>query len=388
MRHRSRLFVSFALLGIAGLVAVGCGSSAKKAASSGTSACPTGITIGFFGALTGNNSPQLGINEANGVQLAIDQFNTAHPNCHVSYKAFDSQGDPAQAPALATTAINDHNVVGIVGPAFSGESKQANPIFNQAGLPIITPSATNPTLAQNGWTIFHRAVANDDAQGPAVATYILNTLHSKKVAVVDDASEYGKGLADIVRQKLQAGGVSVTSPGSIDKSHNYPATVNAVKAAGVDAVFFGGYYQEAGPLALQLKTGGVTGTFISGDGSLDAGFVQGAGSAADGALLTAPAAYALTAPKDQPFVNAYKAKFNTNPALYSGEAFDATNQFLAGIAAGKVARSDLNTYVSTTPYTGLLKTYSYGTNGELQGTPVILVHKVVSGQITLVGPAA
>src|SRR5262249_41481552 len=106
MRHRSRLFVSFALLGIAGLVAVGCGSSAKKAASSGTSACPSGITIGFFGALTGNNSPQLGINEANGVQLAIEQFNSAHPNCHVSYKAFDSQGDPAQAPALATTAIN------------------------------------------------------------------------------------------------------------------------------------------------------------------------------------------------------------------------------------------------------------------------------------------
>jgi branched-chain amino acid transport system substrate-binding protein len=388
MRHRSRLFVSFALLGIAGLVAVGCGSSSKKAAStSSAGACPTGITVGFFGALTGNNSPQLGINEANGVQLAIAQFDSNHPNCQVHYKPFDSQGDPAQAPALATTAINDQKVVGIVGPAFSGESKQANPIFNQAGLPIITPSATNPTLAQNGWTIFHRAVANDDAQGPAVASYMLNTLHVKKAAVVDDASEYGKGLADIVRQKLQAGGVSVSSPGSIDKSHNYPATVNAVKAAGVDAVFYGGYYQEAGPLALQLKNGGVTATFISGDGSLDAGFVQGAGSAADGALLTAPAAYALTAPQDQAFVNAYKAKFNTNPALYSGEAYDAANHFLAGVAAGKTTRSALNAYVSTIPYRGLLKTYSYQPNGELKGTPVILVHKVVSGKITLVGPA-
>jgi len=388
MRHRSRLFVSFALLGIAGLVAVGCGSSSKKAASSSSGGgCPSGITVGFFGALTGNNSPQLGINEANGVQLAIDQFNSAHPNCHVSYKPFDSQGDPAQAPALATTAINDKNVVAIVGPAFSGESKQANPIFNQAGLPIITASATNPSLSTNGWTIFHRAVANDDAQGPAVASYMLDTLHVKKAAVIDDASEYGKGLADIVRQKLQAGGVSVTSPGSIDKSHNYPATVNAVKAAGVDAVFYGGYYQEAGPLALQLKNGGVNATFISGDGSLDAGFVQGAGSAASGALLTAPAAYALTAPEDQAFVNAYKAKFNTNPALYSGEAYDAANQILAGIAAGKTTRSELNTYISTTPYKGLLKTYAYQPNGELKGTPVILVHKVVGDKITLVGPA-
>jgi branched-chain amino acid transport system substrate-binding protein len=213
-------------------------------------------------------------------------------------------------------------------------------------------------------------------------------LHVKKAAVIDDASEYGKGLADIVRGKLQSGGVSVTSPGSIDKSHNYPATVNAVKAAGVDAVFYGGYYQEAGPLALQLKNGGVNATFISGDGSLDAGFVQGAASAANGALLTAPAAYALTAPSDQAFVNAYKAKFNTNSALYSGEAFDAANHFLAGIAAGKTTRSALNTYVSTTPYRGLLKTYQYQPNGELKGTPVILVHKVVGGQITLVGPVA
>ncbi|HSS10348.1 MAG TPA: ABC transporter substrate-binding protein, partial [Acidimicrobiales bacterium] len=172
-----------------------------------------------------------------------------------------------------------------------------------------------------------------------------------------------------------------------DKSHNYPATVNAVKAAGVDAVFYGGYYEEAGPLALQLKTAGVNATFISGDGSLDAGFVQGAGTAADGALLTAPAAYALTAPEDQAFVSAYKAKFNTSPALYSGEAFDAANHFLAGIAAGKSTRSALNTYVSTTPYKGLLKTYTYGPTGELQGNPVILVHKVVSGKITLVGPA-
>ena len=76
------------------------------------------------------------------------------------------------------------------------------------------------------------------------------------MAVVDDASAYGKGLADIVRTKLTTAGVTVTSPGSIDKSHNYPSTVNAIKAAGVDAVVYGGYYQEAGPLALQLKTAG------------------------------------------------------------------------------------------------------------------------------------
>lgn len=381
-----------AVVAVVALVGAACGSNKKESTASGSGggSCPSGITIGFFGALTGNNSPQLGINEADGVQLAIEQFNKAHPKCTVSYKPFDSQGDAAQAPALAQQAVQNKNIVALVGPAFSGESKQADPIFNDpsATLPIITPSATNPALAKNGWKIFHRAVANDDAQGPAIAKYFLNTLKTKKVAVIDDASEYGKGLADIVRTKLKDGGATVPVSESIDKSHNYPATVNKVKAASVDGVVFGGYYQEAGPLAKQLKDAGVTVPFLSGDGSLDDGFVQAAGNdGAEGALLTAPAAYALTSPDTQAFVAAYKAKFNVNPALYSGEAYDAANHILAAIAAGKTTRTAINDYISTTPYKGMLKTYDYDSTGEIKGDPVILVHKVVSAKITLVGPA-
>jgi branched-chain amino acid transport system substrate-binding protein len=384
--HRSRRFSVVILVGAVTLVGAACSKS--KSTTATTSGCPAGLTVGFFGALTGTHSPQLGINEANGTQLAIDQFNTAHPSCHVSYKAFDSQGDPAQAPQLAQNAVGNASVVAIIGPAFSGESKVADPIFNAGNLPTITASATNTTLSTNGWKIFHRAVANDDAQGPAIARYVSTKLNAKKVAVLDDASAYGKGLADIVRTQLTSAGVAVTSPGSIDMSHNYPSTVNAIKAAGVDAVVYGGYYQEAGPLALQLKNAGVTAAFISGDGSLDKGFVDGATVAgAEGAYLTAPAAYALTAPEDQAFVAAYKAKFSTDPALYSGEAYDGANHILAAIAAGKYTRADINTYISTVSYKGLLKTYSYAPTGELNGTPVILVHKVVNGAITLVGPA-
>jgi branched-chain amino acid transport system substrate-binding protein len=385
--HRSRRFSGVILVGVVAAL-VGAACSKSKTTATTTSGCPAGLTVGFFGALTGTHSPQLGINEANGTQLAIDQFNTAHPSCHVTYKAFDSQGDPAQAPQLAQNAVGNASVVAIIGPAFSGESKVADPIFNAGDLPTITASATNTMLSTNGWKVFHRAVANDDAQGPAIARFVSTKLNAKKVAVVDDASAYGKGLGDIVRSTLTSSGVAVTSPGSIDMSHNYPSTVNAIKAAGVDAVVYGGYYQEAGPLALQLKTAGVTAAFISGDGSLDKGFVDGATVAgAEGAYLTAPAAYALTAPEDQAFVTAYKAKFSTDPALYSGEAYDGANHILAAIAAGKYTRADINTYISTVSYKGLLKTYSYAANGELNGTPVILVHKVVNGMITLVGPA-
>jgi len=387
--HRSRRFSVVMLVAGVALVGAGCSSSKKTNTTSNTTVasggktCPSGLTIGFFGALTGDNSPQLGINEAQGEQLAIDQFNTKNPNCQVKYTPFDSQGDPSQAPALATNAAGESNVVAMIGPAFSGESQAADPIFNQAGLPIITVSATNTTLSQKGWTIFHRAVANDDAQGPADATFIAKTLKAKKVAVIDDASSYGKGLADIVRQQLTAAGVSVTSPGSIDVSHNYPATVNAVKAANVDVVFYGGYYTEAGPLALQLKNGGVNATFMSGDGSLAQGFVQGAGSAADGSYLSAPAVFALTAPADNTFVSQYTAKWGGPPQLYSGEAYDATNQFLAAISAGNFTRTAINHYISTVPYKGLLKTYAYGATGELVGTPIIFFHKVINNQITL-----
>lgn len=386
-----------------GLVGAACGSSTKTTSNttagstgstlpasvvgSNSASCPSGLKLGFFGAQTGSNA-QLGLNESQAEQLAINEFNADHANCHIGFVAFDSQGDPSQAPALANQAVQESSLVALIGPAFSGESKAADPIFNQAGLPTVTVSATATALSTNGWTIFHRAVANDDAQGPADASFIANTLKPKTVDVVDDASSYGKGLADIVRMKLTADGITVHSPGSIDMSNNYPATVNAVKADNPQVVFFGGYYGQAGPLALQLQTGGVTAVFMSGDGTLDPGFLKGAGAAANGAYISAPTAYALTDPADASFVAAYTAKWSMPPGTYSGEGYDATNQILSAIVAGKTTRSAINTYLGTNSYKGLLKTYAYQANGELQGAPIIVIHKVVNNQITLFAKAS
>ena len=180
-----------------GLLAAGCGSddddvstgttaAAPGATTGGAAAnCPKDAKIGFFGALTGSDAA-LGINERNGMRVALDRYKK-ESGCDVKLEEYDSQGDPAQAPGLASKAATDSKVLAIVGPAFSGESKTANPIFNEAGLPIITPSATNATLSKNNWKIFHRAVANDDLQGPAAAKFILNK-GAKKVAVIDYAS--------------------------------------------------------------------------------------------------------------------------------------------------------------------------------------------------------
>ncbi len=391
MRNTRRMSLAFSLLAATGLLAAGCSSDDSEVSSGGSSSsapaggganCPKDVKIGFFGALTGSDAA-LGLNERNGVKVALDRYKK-ESGCEVKLEEYDSQGEPAQAPALASKAVTDKNVVAIIGPAFSGESKTANPIFNEGGLPIITPSATNAALSKNGWKIFHRAVANDDLQGPAAAKFILGK-GAKKVAVIDDASEYGKGLADIVRTELREGGATTDVNEAIDpKGSDYSSTVNKVKAANVDAVFYGGYYESAGRLMKQLRDGNVAATFVAGDGSLDIKFLDSAGGKGEGAVLLAPGAYTAS---DQSFVDDYKRlNSGAEPGLYSVEGFDAANHVLAAIKAGKTVRADINAYISSTPYQGLLKNYQYQADGELQGGGDIIVHEVKSGKINLVGP--
>ncbi len=394
MRNTRRMSLAFSLLAATGLLAAGCSSDDGEVSTGGSSSsapaggaganCPKDVKIGFFGALTGSDAA-LGLNERNGMKVALDRYKK-ESGCEVKLEEYDSQGAAAQAPALASKAVTDSKVVAIVGPAFSGESKTANPIFNEAGLPIITPSATNATLQKNGWKIFHRAVANDDFQGPAAAKFIVGK-GAKKVAVVDDSSEYGKPLADTVRAKLKEAGVAVDVNEAIDpKGSDYSSTVTKVKAANVDAVFYGGYYESAGRLMKQLRDGNVAATFVAGDGSLDIKFLDSASGKGEGAILLAPSAYTAT---DQAFIDEYK-KLNSGaePGLYSIEGLDATNHILAALKAGKTTRADINTYISTVPYKGLLKNYKYQADGELQGGGDILVHEVKGSKITLVGPVS
>ncbi|MFM6848698.1 MAG: branched-chain amino acid ABC transporter substrate-binding protein, partial [Terrabacter sp.] len=243
-------------LAVAALALGACGTkggdtpAAGGSGGSGGAAACQNFKIGMFGALTGPNA-NLGIYIQNGVNLALDDYNKKHADCKVTLENYDSQGDPTQAPALAKKAIDDKKVVGIVGPAFSGESKAADPAFNEAGLVTITPSATNPKLAENGWKTFFRALGNDATQGPAAAKYIKDTLKSTKTFVIDDASEYGKGLADIVRTSL---GAQVVGNDTIQvKQTDFSASVTKVTSSGADALFFGGYSPEAAPMIKQLR---------------------------------------------------------------------------------------------------------------------------------------
>lgn len=384
---------ALALVAIASLGLVACSSSTKTGggttptttASSSGGGGANSVKIGFFGALSGPNA-ELGQNILNGETLAVSQYMATNPSVSVTIDKFDSQGDPSQANNGATKLIGD-KVVAVIGPAFSGESKAADPIFEQAGIPNISASATNVALAQSGRKFFHRALADDSYQGKGDADYLVKTLNAKKIAVLDDNSTYGAGLATFVASQIKADGASVAVTDHLDpKGSDYGSSVNKVITSNADAVFFGGYYDAAGRLIKQLKAAGFKGTFMSGDGSEDKQFITDAGGAAtaNGAYLSCACADETQNPAAASFVSAYTAMFKTAPAIYSAEAYDATNFVLAAIKAGSTTPSAINDYLAANSFTGITKTIKFQADGNIAGGAVYM-YKVDNGAISQIG---
>lgn len=343
------------------------------------------ITLGFIGAQTGPNA-QLGINISNGAELALEEYN-AKGGTQIELTKYDTQGAEDQGPQLARQAVNDE-VVGVIGPAFSGESRTGVPVLEEAKIPNISASATNVQLAENGWQYWHRILGNDGVQAPGIVQYMVEKLQVKTVAVTDEASEYGKGLADGVRQGLKDAGVNVAVNESIDAAgSDYSSTVNNIKSANVDAVFHGGYYSEAAKLVKQLRDGGFQGNFVSGDGSLDNQFIEGGGEAAEGAILTCPCNWG-TAESDDPqvaeFAQKYEEKFNTPPGTYSTEGYDAATLFINAIEEGNTDAESINEYLKTVDLDGVSKPIQFNEQGELQEA-AIYVHEIRDGAVVPLG---
>lgn len=330
-------------------------------AGDGKATC-SGITIAMMGALTGPNAA-LGQNIVNGVQLAVAEHNAANSGCQVQVKQSDTEGDPQKATQVAPSVVSDTSVIGIVGPAFSGESKATGPVFSQANLLMLTPSATNPALTTNGWKNFVRGLGNDNSQGAAAANYMTGTLGYKKVCVVQDDSDYGVGLAQVVTKTLGSAADGSCAAKVKNGDKDFSATVQIIKTAAPDAVYYAGYYAEASPFLSQLRSSGVTAAFVSDDGSNDPQLIAQAGNAAKDAYLTcpcgpAPAAYAAK----------YQAKFNQAPGTYSVEGYDLATIILKGIDSGITDRSKMVDFVRAYDGYGLAKQYKWDATGELGAT--------------------
>lgn len=380
-RNMMRITGAVAVSAALALSAVACGDGDSDSGNGNE------ITLGFMGDLTGENSG-LVIPPKQGAQLAIEQYNATNPKVKIKFKTYDSQGKPEQATTLAQGAIKNDKIVGLIGPAFSGESQSVAPILEEAKVPSVSPSATNITLGEKSWKYWHRVVADDAVQSDGAANFLVNSVKAKKIFTVSDNQDYGKGLADAIGKAAGAKGVQTQTDAVDDKATDYSSTVNKINQFKPDAVYFGGYYAVAGRLFKQLREAGYKGKMMSGDGSLATGLIEGAGQAnAQGALLSCGClidAEGKTNPKAKKFADDYKAKFNSEVAIYSTEGFDAATAFIEAIKAGKTSPEDINSFLKTEDFQGVGKQIKFAENGELAAKD-IFIYEVKDNKLPLLG---
>lgn len=346
-------------------------------------ACGGKLKIAYQGPITGPDAA-LGANQLNGVKFALKQFLKANPNANVDATVVevDDQGDRAQGPIVAPRVAEDECVVALVGPAYSGASFGSLPIYLQAKLPVITPSATNPGLNAVGKEIFHRIVLTDDFQGPAAARLMQSRVKNLKLFLVHDQTDYGIGLHKLIKQSLSASRLA-GEDSAARATTDYAPILAKIKRSKANAVFYSGYFADAAVFVKALRDSGSKAVFGSGDGTLDNEFIKLARKAAEGALLTAPAVPFDAA--NAALAKTFQSSMGAAPGVYTTESFDAANFFLAAIKAGNTTRETINTYISTKSYKGLSKNVKFDKDGEVSGVDVN-GFTIKGGKIVLLGP--
>jgi branched-chain amino acid transport system substrate-binding protein len=324
--------IAFALLAGA-LALAGCGEDKKPAATAPAAPEAMEVKIGHAGPITGSIA-HLGKDNENGARLAIEQANEAKVKLGGKEVRFvlvaeDDQADPKVGTTVAQK-LADAKVAGVVGHLNSGVTIPASAIYNQAGIPMITGSATNPKLTEQGFKVVFRVVGRDDQQGPAIASYLAANNKPKRVAVIDDATAYGEGLANEVEKTLKAAKIAVLPrEKGTDKTTDWKAVLTKLKGRNPDAIFYGGMDATGGPLVKQGRELGIKAVFAFGDGACTEEMGKLAGPAAEG-LLCSQAGIPVVA-ADKAFLDAYKKKFNADPILYAPFTYDAANLLIAAM---------------------------------------------------------
>jgi branched-chain amino acid transport system substrate-binding protein len=291
--------------------------------------------IGSVAPLTGGIA-HLGKDNENGARLAIEEANAAGTkidgkDVQFDLISLDDQADPKVGTTVAQKLV-DTKVAGVVGHLNSGVTIPASAVYNGANppIPMITGSATNPQLTEQGFKNVFRVVGRDDQQGPAIANYLAATVNPKVAAVIDDATAYGEGLANEVEKTLTAAGIKVLPrEKGTDKTADWKAVLTKVKGERPDAVFYGGMDATGGPLLRQGRELGIKAVFSFGDGACTEKMKQLAGEASDGLLCSQAGIPPQAASKK--FLDAYKKRFNVDPILYSPFTYDATNLLIAAM---------------------------------------------------------
>lgn len=333
---------------------------------------PKTVKIGVAGPMTGPNAKQ-GNDFLNGVQLAADEWNAKNGvlGRTVEVVPVDDRSDPKEAVMAANKLVN-LGAAGVIGHYESSCSIPASVIYSEAGTVQITPSSTNPdlTLKEKRTTIF-RACGRDDQQGSMAARFVREKLKLKRVAVVDDKTTYGQGLAREFEKNLGPG-VKVVAYENLQRGDkDFSAILTKIRPFNPEAVYFGGYYTEAGLLVTQMRRLGMRAAFISGDATIDQEFLNIAGKDAEGTLLSyGPEVKQLESARK--FIESYRAKYG-DVGPYSLYAYDAANVLLKGIAAAKSAEgAKIAQAIHSMTFAGARGDLAFDDNGDLRNIPYVM----------------
>ncbi len=294
MKRTNKLMAVFSLLISAALVLSACGPAATQAPAG-----PVEFKIAFFGPLTGG-AASIGQEQLAFARIAVADFNKANEG---KFKATlleeDTDITPDKATPVCQKNADDATVLGVVGPAGSGQVEACAKIFEDGKLVHVSSSATRPSLGTAGFKTFFRVVPNDDAQGPTIGNFIADKVGSKTVFVMDDQSSYGATLADIVQQTLEGKGVKTNRASVTQQDNDFSALVTTIKGDGAELVFFGGQLGSQGSLlAKQLKEQGADIPVFGGDGFFSTkDYITDAGGATEGsyASIFAPDIHGIAA---------------------------------------------------------------------------------------------
>jgi branched-chain amino acid transport system substrate-binding protein len=326
------------------LAAYGCGKEEPKKAAEAPTPAPAAaapapveevvvVRLGHAGPLTGGIA-HLGKDNENGARLAVEQATASKVKIGGKTVKFelmgeDDQADPKLGPTIAQK-FADAKVAGVVGHLNSGVTIPASAVYNQAGIPMVSGSATNPKLTEQGFKNIFRLVARDDQQGPAVAQY-LESMKIRKAAIIDDATAYGEGLANEVEKTLKAAKVDIVAREKTnDKATDFKAILTKIKGRSPDAIFYGGMDATGGPMLKQARDLGIKAVFSFGDGACTDTMKQLAGEAvAEGLICSQAGLPVVAASKD--FLDAYKAKYNVDPIIYAPFTYDAAKVLIAAM---------------------------------------------------------
>lgn len=342
------------------------------------------VKLGFAAPMTGNQA-QYGKDMQNGVTLALEDFNATRPRINGQEVRFvlvseDDQADPKAGSVVAQKLV-DGGIKGMLGHFNSGTSIPASGVYSRAGIPQIS-MATAPEYTRQGFKTTFRMMTSDTQQGSVVGAYVVNKLGAKRIAIVDDRTAYGQGLADEFEKAAKAAGSTIVRREfTSDKAVDFKAVLTNLKRQSPDVVFYGGAEAQSAPLAKQMRELGMKSVLVSGEMSKTENFIKLAGNAAEGALCSLAGLPLDQMPGGAGYTQRYEKRFSSSVQTYSPYAYDGAMAMMKAMVQAN--SSDPQKYLASLAATSTpgvtARQIAYDARGDLKEGG-ITIYKVVSGK--------